>query len=81
VLAPSLHSAGGSRAQIGNDFYRQMVGIPQGSVLSSLLCSFFYGDLENAHFGALRADPGSVRSRTASRSHRLTQRATRCSYA
>ena len=32
--------------QIGQDDYRQIVGIPQGSVLSSLLCSFFYGDLE-----------------------------------
>lgn len=27
-----------------------MVGIPQGSVLSALLCSFFYGDLERRHF-------------------------------
>ncbi|KAI5122895.1 hypothetical protein M0805_007573 [Coniferiporia weirii] len=32
--------------KIGQDYYRQRVGIPQGSVLSSLLCSFFYGDLE-----------------------------------
>ena len=32
--------------KIGNEYYRQVVGIPQGSVLSSLLCSFFYGDLE-----------------------------------
>lgn len=32
--------------KIGKDYYRQRVGIPQGSVLSSLLCSFFYGDLE-----------------------------------
>lgn len=34
--------------QIGDDYYRQKVGIPQGSVLSTLLCSFFYGDLEKA---------------------------------
>ncbi|KAL5526463.1 EST2 [Sanghuangporus sanghuang] len=32
--------------KIGEDYYRQRVGIPQGSVLSTLLCSFFYGDLE-----------------------------------
>ncbi|KAK7690659.1 hypothetical protein QCA50_005758 [Cerrena zonata] len=32
--------------KIGDDYYRQRVGIPQGSVLSALLCSFFYGDLE-----------------------------------
>lgn len=28
-------------------FYLQGVGIPQGGVLSSLLCSFFYGHLES----------------------------------
>lgn len=32
--------------KIGSDYYQQVVGIPQGSVLSSLLCSFFYGNLE-----------------------------------
>jgi hypothetical protein len=32
--------------QIGDKFYRQIVGIPQGSVLSTILCSFFYGDME-----------------------------------
>lgn len=32
--------------QIGCHFYIQKVGIPQGSVLSSLLCSFYYGDLD-----------------------------------
>ncbi|KAF8690235.1 hypothetical protein AX14_003047 [Amanita brunnescens Koide BX004] len=32
--------------KIGNNFYRQAVGIPQGSILSSLLCSFYYGDME-----------------------------------
>ncbi|KAI9782484.1 MAG: hypothetical protein M1839_004970 [Geoglossum umbratile] len=32
--------------KIGKKFYRQKAGIPQGSVLSSLLCNFFYGDLE-----------------------------------
>lgn len=32
--------------KIGNEYYKQVIGIPQGSVLSSLLCSFFYGDLD-----------------------------------
>ncbi|XP_010257254.1 PREDICTED: telomerase reverse transcriptase isoform X2 [Nelumbo nucifera] len=32
--------------QFGQKFYLQEVGIPQGSVLSSLLCSFYYGHLE-----------------------------------
>lgn len=38
-----------SPTKIGNDYYRQTIGIPQGSILSSLLCSFFYGDLERTH--------------------------------
>ncbi|TKA49307.1 hypothetical protein B0A49_12697, partial [Cryomyces minteri] len=32
--------------KIGKRYYRQKEGIPQGSVLSSLLCSFFYAKLE-----------------------------------
>lgn len=32
--------------KIGKEFYRQRVGIPQGSSLSTLLCSFFYADME-----------------------------------
>ena len=32
--------------QIGKKFFRQKSGIPQGSVLSTILCNFFYGDLE-----------------------------------
>lgn len=32
--------------KIGRKYYRQKKGIPQGSVLSSLLCNFFYGSLE-----------------------------------
>jgi len=32
--------------KIGKKFYRQKEGIPQGSVLSSLLCNFFYAELE-----------------------------------
>jgi telomerase reverse transcriptase len=32
--------------RIGKKSYRQKKGIPQGSILSSLLCSFFYGAFE-----------------------------------
>ena len=45
--------------KIGQDYYRQIVGIPQGSVLSALLCSFFYGDLEREHLKFTK-DQGSV---------------------
>lgn len=32
--------------RLGNRFYRQKKGIPQGSIVSSLLCSYFYAELE-----------------------------------
>ncbi|BBN17278.1 telomerase reverse transcriptase [Marchantia polymorpha subsp. ruderalis] len=32
--------------QMGKQFYKQTVGIPQGSILSSILCSLFYGHFE-----------------------------------
>lgn len=32
--------------QLGDGFFLQKVGIAQGSILSSLLCSFYYGHLE-----------------------------------
>ncbi|KAK6933776.1 Telomerase ribonucleoprotein complex - RNA-binding domain [Dillenia turbinata] len=32
--------------QLDKKFYLQEVGIPQGSILSSLLCSFYYGHME-----------------------------------
>ena len=37
--------------KLGNRFYRQKQGIPQGSVLSSLLCSYFYAELEREVLG------------------------------
>jgi hypothetical protein len=46
-------------SKIGQFYYRQTVGIPQGSVLSSILCSFFYGDLEKT-FSRFTKDPQSV---------------------
>jgi hypothetical protein len=46
--------------QIGTRYYRQIVGIPQGSVLSTILCSFLFGDLERTQLNVLD-DPKSVR--------------------
>ena len=45
--------------KIGLSYYCQSVWIPQGSVLSTILCSFFYGDLEK-RFTAFSEDAGSV---------------------
>ncbi|SNX84166.1 uncharacterized protein MEPE_02874 [Melanopsichium pennsylvanicum] len=44
--------------KIGKEFYRQRVGIPQGSSLSTLLCSFFYADMErqDPFLSSLRSD-------------------------
>ncbi|RDA96012.1 hypothetical protein CP533_5880, partial [Ophiocordyceps camponoti-saundersi (nom. inval.)] len=41
--------------RIGNKVFRQSRGIPQGSILSSFLCSYFYADLETRHLGFLDA--------------------------
>ncbi|KAF5382158.1 hypothetical protein D9615_004408 [Tricholomella constricta] len=46
--------------KIGSHYYRQTVGIPQGSILSALLCAFFYGDLEKKRFTSFSDDLGSV---------------------
>lgn len=35
--------------KIGDKYYRQSIGIPQGSVLSPMLCSYLYADLERNH--------------------------------
>lgn len=42
--------------KIGKKFFRQKAGIPQGSVLSSLLCNYFYAELEEECFGFLNND-------------------------
>lgn len=42
--------------KFGKEFYRQKTGIPQGSVLSSLLCNFFYAELEAKLLGFLTND-------------------------
>lgn len=40
--------------------YRQKVGIPQGSVLSTLLCSLFYADLDRRYLRRFLEDPRSL---------------------
>lgn len=42
--------------RIGKKYYRQKAGIPQGSILSSTLCNYFYADLEHNHLAFLQAD-------------------------
>ncbi|KAI6350784.1 hypothetical protein MCOR25_010392 [Pyricularia grisea] len=42
--------------RIGKKFYRQKDGIPQGSILSSLLCNYFYADLELKKLPFLQSD-------------------------
>lgn len=42
--------------KIGKKYFRQKNGIPQGSVLSSLLCNFFYGELERKVLSFLKSD-------------------------
>jgi telomerase reverse transcriptase len=39
--------------RVGKKYYRQKTGIPQGSVLSSFLCNYFYADLERRHLDFL----------------------------
>ena len=40
--------------KIGRGYYRQRQGIPQGSVVSSLLCSYFYAVLEREQLDFIR---------------------------
>lgn len=49
--------------KVGKKVYRQRKGIPQGSVLSSFLCNYFYADLEAKHLGFLK-DNGPVAGHT-----------------
>ncbi|KAI8510175.1 hypothetical protein Bbelb_126030 [Branchiostoma belcheri] len=42
--------------QIGRTYYRQISGISQGSRLSTLLCSFFYADMERRHLQGMDTD-------------------------
>lgn len=51
LLEEHVHN---NMVKIGKRFYRQKEGIPQGSVLSSLLCNYFYADLEQKHLSFLK---------------------------
>ncbi|XP_004698159.1 telomerase reverse transcriptase [Echinops telfairi] len=42
--------------QIRNKYYVQCQGIPQGSILSTLLCSLCYGDMENTVLPGIQQD-------------------------
>ncbi|OAL28381.1 hypothetical protein AYO20_09498 [Fonsecaea nubica] len=42
-----------SMVKIGKKYMKQIEGIPQGSILSSLLCSYFYGAFERNELGFL----------------------------
>ncbi|XP_066041108.1 telomerase reverse transcriptase isoform X3 [Chamaea fasciata] len=47
--------------EIRNRYYLQCCGIPQGSILSSLLCSLFYGDMENKLLSGIQQDGVLIR--------------------
>ncbi|XP_035147706.3 telomerase reverse transcriptase isoform X2 [Callithrix jacchus] len=51
-----LHFMCNHVVRIGGKSYVQCQGIPQGSILSTLLCSLFYGDMENKLFAGIRQD-------------------------
>ncbi len=42
--------------KLGNKIYRQKEGIPQGSIVSSLLCSYFYSEMERELLGFVKND-------------------------
>ena len=46
--------------KLGNRFYRQKEGIPQGSIVSSLLCSYFYAELERNTLSFVNDDRSSL---------------------
>nr|XP_026646765.1 telomerase reverse transcriptase isoform X2 [Zonotrichia albicollis] len=47
--------------EIRNRYYLQCCGIPQGSILSTLLCSLFYGDMENKWLSGIKQDGVLIR--------------------
>lgn len=56
VLALASAHVGQHLVRIGKKYYRQRAGIPQGSVLSTILCSYFYADLEREVLGFLGSE-------------------------
>uniref|UniRef100_A0A7N4P4W3 Telomerase reverse transcriptase n=1 Tax=Sarcophilus harrisii TaxID=9305 RepID=A0A7N4P4W3_SARHA len=51
-----LHLIHNSILKIKNKYYVQCQGIPQGSILSTLLCSLCYGNMENKLFPGIQQD-------------------------
>lgn len=49
-----------SVVQFGTKYYKRQHGIAQGSRLSTLLCSFFFGRLEQEKLGYLKEDTEGV---------------------
>ncbi|KAJ7414301.1 telomerase reverse transcriptase [Willisornis vidua] len=47
--------------EIGNRYYLQTCGIPQGSILSTLLCNLCYGDMENKLLHGVQQDGVLIR--------------------
>ncbi|KGQ00641.1 hypothetical protein PAAG_12683 [Paracoccidioides lutzii Pb01] len=42
--------------KMGKKYFRQKTGIPQGSIVSTLLCNFFYSEFEREHLAFLDCD-------------------------
>ncbi|KAM0486844.1 hypothetical protein ACHAPX_000108 [Trichoderma viride] len=59
LLALLSEHVGRNIVKIGKKYYRQKKGIPQGSVLSTFLCNYFYADLEAQHLDFLE-EPDSL---------------------
>ncbi|KAH3744262.1 Telomerase reverse transcriptase [Pelomyxa schiedti] len=53
ALMQLKHHISQTIVQHGSELYHQATGIPQGSILSTLLCSISYGHLENEKFRSL----------------------------
>jgi telomerase reverse transcriptase len=53
LLALLFQHVGCNIVKMGKKYYRQKKGIPQGSVLSTFLCNYFYADLEAQHLDFL----------------------------
>ncbi|GAB7359408.1 hypothetical protein MBLNU230_g6057t1 [Neophaeotheca triangularis] len=62
VLNLLREHVGANLIKIGKRYFRQKEGIPQGSVVSSLLCSYFYAEMERRELGFLQE--GVERGRT-----------------
>ncbi|XP_068702144.1 telomerase reverse transcriptase-like [Montipora foliosa] len=46
--------------RIGNKYYQQIRGIAQGSILSTLLCGYFYSDMEKTQLTEITQDSDSL---------------------